>query len=114
MIKKHNDWSAETYFLFFGGSYSDCWWCGTNRADCGHHIFGRGRENDCENSPLNFAPLCNHRCHLPNHGYLMTAEGRNVMFKKTLDYLVSINYQLTDKDNRFLEKYKDEIAKMKL
>ena len=86
-------------------NYWVCWLCGANHVDCGHHIFGRGREEGCEKSPFNYAPLSNHFCHLPRHGYLTTDEGKKKMFQKTLDFLSTRGYTLTEEDNQFLEKY---------
>lgn len=101
----HNNFDEHTRFIFLDDNYWTCWRCGRNHANCGHHIFGRGNEEGCEKSPFNFAPLNNHMCHLPYHGWLMSEAGRKQMFQKTLDYLSSIGYTLTELDNQFLEKY---------
>lgn len=107
-----NNWSAETIFKFFDDNYWKCWGCGKNHANCGHHIFGRGREEGCEKSPLNFAPMNNHECHLPKHGYWKTAEGKKKLFLQTINFLSEAEYTLTDLDNKFLEKYGLEIYKL--
>lgn len=75
-------------------------------------IFGRGREEGCEKSPFNFAPLCNFSCHLYRHGYWKTREGKKFLFQKTVDWLAKVGYTLNDIDNDFLDKYKDEINKL--
>lgn len=95
-------------------NYWECWLCGKCHADCGHHIFGRGMDEGCEKSPLNYAPLSNHFCHLPRHGWLMTEEGRKAMFQKTLDYLSKRGYTLTELDQEFLEKYKLQIYHLRI
>lgn len=107
-----NSWTEATFDLF--REAWECWACGTNRRDCGHHIFGRGHSEGCEKSPLNFAPLCNFKCHLPRHGYWVTDEGKKFLFQKTLDYLAKVGYTLTKLDEEFLEKYKDEIYKLNI
>ena len=109
---KHNNWEPETYELFREGH--ECWACSRNTIDCGHHIFGRGDREGCEKSPFNFAPMCNFRCHLPRHGYWCSNQGKQLLFKKTLDYLAKIGYTLNERDGEFLEKYKVEINSLKL
>jgi len=102
----HNSFSQETRQLFYDAWR--CWWCGRNTADSGHHIVGRGggdNSSTLESSPLNFAPLCNHSCHLPIHGALRTSENVRMLLNKTYDYLMEIGYQLTELDSQFLEKY---------
>ncbi len=98
--------------MFMTDNYWECWWDGQNHADCGHHIFGRGKEEGCEKSPFNYAPLSNHFCHLPNHGKITTDAGKAFMFKKTVDFLERIGYQLTEEDNEFLDKYGLEINRL--
>lgn len=114
---KHNSFSPETHFMFQEDNYWKCWGekCGgQNHANCGHHIFGRGTEEGCEKSPLNYAPLNNFQCHLADHGWLMTDEGRRTMLQKTIDFLSSREYTLTELDNQFLEKYGPEIYHLKI
>lgn len=112
MTTKTNNFDASTHFIFLDDNYWTCWKCGRNHANCGHHIFGRGKGIGPECSPLNYAPLNNHECHLPCRGYLMTGKGRKDMFQQTLDYLSKREYTLTELDNQFLEKYKLEIYKL--
>ena len=78
--------------------------CGKNHADAIHHTTGRGFKNDnSESSPLNAAPVGNGECHI----------GRNMkpyvkkFLELTLQYLHRQGYKLTEKDLRFLEKYKE-------
>jgi len=110
--KKINNWEPQTYELF--REAWACWNCDRNTRDCGHHIFGRGKEEGCEKSPLNFAPLCNFKCHLPRHGYWVSLKGQRVLFQKTLDYLAKIGYVLIERDLLFLETYKERINKLKI
>jgi hypothetical protein len=42
----------------------------------------------------------------------MTPAGRKEMFQRTLDFLSSREYTLTDIDNAFLEKYGTEIYQL--
>jgi len=107
-----NSWTNEVKLLFLE-SYT-CWNCGQNTADCGHHIFGRGHEEGCEKSALNYAFLCNHKCHLARHGYWMTDEGKKYLFTKTLKYLIDVGYKLKKIDQDFLDKYKLEINKLNI
>lgn len=111
---KHNNFTDETHFLFMDDNYWVCWKCNRNHANCGHHIFGRGKVEGPESSPLNYAPLNNFDCHLPCHGWLTTDEGKRAMFQKTLDYLGKRAYTLTELDNEFLEKYKLEIYRLRI
>lgn len=101
-----NDFTRYTRFMFLDDNQWECWACGRNHANCGHHIFGRGFDQGVEKSPLNFAPMNNHFCHIPRHGYWMTDEGKKYLLTKTLQYLIKRGYTLRDTDNRFLEKYK--------
>lgn len=100
--------------MFMDDNYWQCWMCGCNHADCGHHIFGRGRQEGCEKSVLNYAPLSNHYCHLPKHGFLQTDEGKTLMFNKTLEFLSDRDYILKPIDHEFLEKYGAEIYRLKI
>lgn len=109
-----NSFEPETHDLFFSQGWQECWNCGSNHADCGHHIFGRGFGEGPESSPLNYAPLNNHACHIPIHGYLFSEKGRKVMLTKTFSYLLSIGYKLNDRDNAFLEKYGAEITRLNI
>lgn len=109
-----NNFRTETHFMFMDDNYWECWHCGRNHADCGHHIFGRGKQEGCEKSPLNYAPLSNFYCHLPVHGKHTTSQGKKILFMKTLDYLERRKYSLTQEDNDFLEKYKYEIYQLGL
>ncbi len=62
-----NSFTETTHFLFMVENEYRCAYCGINHANSGHHILGRGKSEGCEKSPLNYAPLNNHECHLPFH-----------------------------------------------
>ena len=104
MKQSRNNFPEELRFLF--SDCWKCWWCGKNRADSLHHIVGRGNgDSKVESSILNAAPLCNQGCHLPNHGQLRTDEKMREMLDKTYNYLITSNYELTEIDSAFIEKY---------
>ena len=99
-----NDFNEKTRELF-SGLYK-CFWCGSNKPDCLHHIVGRGtKEDDCESSPLNASLLCNQKCHIANHNLLLTEKHKRIMLDKTYQFITSSGYTFTDKDERFIEKY---------
>ena len=84
----------------------ECWWCKRNGADCLHHIVGRGGKNStCESSILNAAPMCNNRCHLPNHALMRTDEQIKKLLAHTYSFLTNSGYVLKEIDVKFLEKY---------
>ena len=104
MIKLPNNFSQETRTLF--SDLWECFFCGSNRADALHHIVGRGnKEDDCESSALNACPICNHKCHLPNHGLLKTNDWMSKLLNRTYALLKQSGYTFTEKDANFLEKY---------
>jgi len=76
-----------------------CWECGGNGSGSAggielHHIYGR-----MSASALNSAPLC-HTCHSKvGHTY----EEHQKYLQKTIRFLLSEGYQLTEVDNIFLE-----------
>jgi hypothetical protein len=83
-----------------------CWYCGMNTADCLHHIVGRGNgDSVVESSILNAAPMCNHKCHIPNHGKLKRAENIRELLRTTYIYLITYGYKLNDNDEEFRKKY---------
>jgi len=100
----NNEFSKDTRLLFI---YTwECFYCGSNKADAIHHIVGRGAKESClESSPLNAAPICNHKCHIPNHGLLKTEEQMKILLNKTYKFLIESGYILTEKDLDFIEKY---------
>lgn len=101
-----NNFTTEDRFLF--SDAWKCWWCESNQADSLHHIVGRGSKNgDVESSPLNAAPICNHKCHLHKHGLLMTKKWKKKLLKQTFDFLINSNYIFTKKDFAFIDKYVD-------
>ena len=94
-----NDTRAEFVFNY------RCWECPiTGRGLDAHHIMGRGsRNSDLESSPLNLAPL-DHKCH--SKGDVNSFEKRQKYLQKTLKYLLEQGYTFTEKDKKFLIKYK--------
>jgi hypothetical protein len=77
-----------------------------NTPDALHHILGRGNgDSKVEGSVLNAAPLCNQKCHLPNHGLLRTEEWVSKLLKQTYEFLQSVEYEFTELDNQFMDKY---------
>jgi len=105
-MQTKNNFSEETRFWMLEDNQWECWGCGQNHADCLHHIEGRGREEGCERSIYNAAPLGNHQCHLPRHGHWMTADGRAYLRNKTRARLEALGYQPTSLDKQYLLKYK--------
>lgn len=100
-----NNFDYDELNLWFEDVWK-CHYCRENGWDCFHHIVGRGiKGDDAESSILNAAPLCNQKCHLPNHGFIR----KDVMVKKfltrTYDLLIEKGYQFTEKDQRFIGKY---------
>lgn len=101
-MKLRNDFSDETRTLWT--FCYECWVCGKNHWDAGHHIVGRGLgDSDLESSPLNFAPVSNFECHLDE---AFNDEDKRRMLQKTIRWLLKNDYQLTKKDVAFYEKYK--------
>lgn len=99
-----NNFSQETKDLFCF-NYK-CWETEKNNVCDYHHIVRRHNKNDdCESSPLNCAPL-NRKSH--DRGDIHSKEKETKYLNKTIDYLVSQGYELTEKDNRFLNKYKNK------
>lgn len=103
-LKNNFDDSDRSFF----SDVWECWVCGMNTNDSGHHIMGRGGPGSTvESSILNFAPICNFKCHLPRHGWLMTKEQQKVLLYKTYLYLCKMGYDITTHDKYFIKKYKD-------
>lgn len=113
---KGNNFSESDRFYLLEDNHWTCADCGRSHANCLHHIFGRGDEeqDDCESSPLNASPLNNFECHLAKHARHLTMEGKKKLLEFTWRLLLSRNYKLTEKDNRFLAKYAKEIDLMKI
>lgn len=99
-----NNFSEEDRSLF--SDIWECSYCGQNTNDSLHHICGRGSSSDEESSPLNASPICNAKCHIPHHGELRTKKWVKILLAKTFKHLTKIGYNLTEKDQRFLIKYK--------
>lgn len=96
-MKLNNPFSEKTRLLFFYNY--ECFWCGQNGWDAGHHILGR-----VSNSPLNFGPIHNTKCHIGNHE-LESFEAQSKLLKKTLAYLLQDGYTLTEQDKQFKASY---------
>lgn len=111
---RKNNWPPWVYSLFFEDNFWNCWGCGCNHANCGHHIFGRGKAEGCEKSIFNFAPMGNFECHLPHHGKWTTDEGKKELLEKTIKYLSDIEYELKPIDIEFLAKYDSEFKRLKI
>jgi hypothetical protein len=102
-MKSLNNFSPETKMLW--GDNWFCWECQRNNVSDFHHIVKRGtKHDDCESSPLNVAHLCR-KCH--EAGDIHSPEKQCKYLNKTVNYLINIGYSLTEKDNRFLNKYKN-------
>ena len=100
-----NSFSEETRDLFY--DVYACYECGrSDKGLTGHHICQRGnRSSDVESSPLNLGLLCEgENCH---KAFDVNCDmKRREYLKKTFDYLMGIGYTLTEKDKRFIDKYK--------
>ncbi len=97
-----NDFSQETKHLF-DYCYA-CFECGRNNIADPHHILGRGtKRDDCKSSPYNCAPLCR-KCH--DKGNINSKEKQCKYLNKTVYFLFKEHYELTEKDHRFIKKYK--------
>jgi hypothetical protein len=97
-MKLKNNFTEESIRLF--SNNQTCWFCGENHANCFHHILGR-----VSKSPLNIAPLNNFQCHISN-GLINTDKWKKILLQKTLKYLLSNNYRLTEEDLMFIKKFK--------
>lgn len=104
-MKLRNPFSDYVRQLYLYNCYT-CWECGGNGSGSGgggielHHIYGR-----VSASALNSAPLC-HTCHSKvGHTY----EEHQRYLQKTIQFLLSQGYQLTDEDNAFLESVKKDL-----
>ena len=102
-----NNFDSDEVRRWFTYCY-ECWWCGKNHWNCGHHIDGRRKK--FSNSLLNFAPLNNEECHLPNHGKLKNDENITMLLRKTFEWLMGQGYELTELDKNFIESRKEYYA----
>ncbi len=99
----HNSFDRDLLTYYFEDCW-ECWYCKQNTNDCFHHIMGRGAgDSKVESSILNSAPMCNHKCHLPNHGEIRANSGKYLI--KTIKYLVVKDYKFIKKDIEFYNKY---------
>ena len=102
-MRLRNEFTQETKELFVWNY--ECWICKMNHWNAFHHI--KGRSSD---SPLNACPINNEVCHIGN-GKLATFDMQTELLKKTFDYLVKIQYELTDEDKRFIRTNKKHYEK---
>jgi len=102
-MRLRNDFTSETRELFTWNY--ECWWCGQNHWNAFHHIKGRS-----SSSPLNACPINNEVCHIGN-GKLATFDVQTTLLKKTFEYLVKINYSITDDDKKFIKSNKQHYEK---
>lgn len=94
-----NNFNREELARYYTYNYT-CWWCGKSHTNCFHHILGRNTKHILSSAPLN-----NNECHLPIHPKLMKFKNRKMLLRKTLKYLLSQGYVLTEeKDGEFLRK----------
>jgi len=106
-VSSTNNFNRDDLLKWFDGWYK-CFLCGQNTWDCFHHAVGRGIKNDnSERSILNAIPLCNNKCHLPEHGKLRTKEFASKFLKQSYEHLLEQGYEFTELDEKFLEKYSD-------
>lgn len=112
-MKQHNEFPEESRHLLHDSWR--CWYCDENTIDCLHHIVGRGSKGSTvESSILNAAPLCNQKCHLKHHSLLKTDKMVVELLKKTVQYLISTGYSLTENDINFINKYEKYYKKINL
>lgn len=83
-----------------------CLFCKKYGADCMHHCISRSRP--FTNSILNASPLCNHSCHLPNHGDHMRRENQVKFIRQNMERLHKEGYRLTELDMKFLKEHQLE------
>jgi hypothetical protein len=104
-MQLNNPFPNEVRWLYLYNCF-ECWQCGGNGNGSGgggielHHIYGR-----MSASALNSAPLC-HSCHTK---VLHTYEEHQRYLQKTIRFLLSQGYKLTDEDNAFLERVKKDL-----
>lgn len=86
-----------------------CYVCHKNTATDLHHIISSsdlfhvpGKFNG---SILNSAPLCNYPCHVGNDA--MLAKRVTEFLNRTKNWIDSTDYELTDRDRKFLQVYND-------
>ena len=103
-----NNFDRDELQKWFEGWWK-CYYCGQNTWDCFHHAVGRGnKSDDAESSILNAVPLCNQKCHLPNHGALRSSKAFKKKFlTRTYDLLIERGYKFNEVDKRFLKKYEE-------
>jgi hypothetical protein len=96
-MKLDNPFTDDTRRLFFYNY--ECFWCKQNGWDAAHHILGR-----VSNSPLNFCPIHNIKCHIGNYE-LDSFEAQSKLLKQTLRFLLADGYILTEEDKQFKKEY---------
>ena len=105
-MKLKNNFSQEDRNIYLDNY--ECWICSQNSVDALHHTMGRGGPGSTvESSILNSSPVCNFKCHLQRHGFLMTKPQQMKLLHKTYSYLCRIGYNVTTHDKNFIEKYRN-------
>jgi len=104
---KRIPFNQEEVSRWFGDCY-ECWWCGENGWDAGHHINNHNKYND---SLLNYAPLHNHKCHIDIHPKLKRRENVEKLLQKTMSYLLSEGYEFNDTDRMFVSENREYYIK---
>jgi hypothetical protein len=99
------EFDKEEVARWFIDNY-ECWWCGKNGWDAGHHILG-GKYG----SLLNFAPLHNYQCHVDIHPILKKEENKKMLLQKTVSYLLAKGYEFNEVDKVFLVKNQEYYQK---
>lgn len=104
-MQLNNPFPNEVRWLYLYDCYT-CWQCNGNGTGGNggielHHIWGR-----ISASALNSAPLCR-ACH---EKVTNTVEERQRYFKRTMYFLISQHYVLTQYDNDFLELVKNDLV----
>lgn len=92
-----NPFTKQTRELFFYNY--DCFECSFSGWDALHHIMGRE-----SSSPLNASPIHNMKCHIGN-ATLETFDSRSRLLKKTYTFLMTEDYELTEKDREFMKRH---------
>ena len=100
-----NEFDRDELQKWFGEV--NCFWCRKWHADCFHHIMGRGRSDNHNDSILNACPINNFDCHINIHSILKKEENQKMLLQKTLQHLLDNGYKFNDNDKMFLYENRD-------